>query len=344
MKRVRKEKQLKSAGATATCFEKKQQQPAPPRNRDEQKEQPKQLRQPEGEHRDFWEHEKLLLREWPVMLTERERKGSGLRQVPVTTLRILEDPLGLFAAGNGATLWDCSLALARFLECRYCWQPASSSTSWHNKSVLELGSGLGLVSMALASLGATVTVTEREICLPILLRNLSENELLSSPVKGGGGIAGDGDRSANYGRCRVVPLTWGKDVQIPWVDDQNFDIIIGADLAFPSNSDNYDALADTFANALRGPTRPLATEAAATERRGVSEGWLAHEARRPEIEIAFWEALRNRGIIVERMLPFDEKIKGSSSEGNHELCLPPVSVVECQSREIGIYRLTLSPH
>jgi len=28
----------------------------------------------------------------------------------------LEDPLGSFGGGNGATLWDCSLALALALE------------------------------------------------------------------------------------------------------------------------------------------------------------------------------------------------------------------------------------
>ena len=49
------------------------------------------------------------------------------------------------------------------------------------------------------------------------------------------------------------------------------------------------------------------------------EAWLAHEARRPEVEAAFWACLGARGVGVER------------------LALPPG--VACQAPEIGIFRL-----
>ena len=97
-----------------------------------------QRRQPEGPRRDFWEgEEQLLLREWPVFSASFEIKmekthSLSLRREHVATLRVLEDPLGKHAAGNGATLWDCSLALSRFLECRFASVLPPTPTSVHS--------------------------------------------------------------------------------------------------------------------------------------------------------------------------------------------------------------------
>lgn len=52
---------------------------------------------------------------------------------------------------------------------------------------------------------------------------------------------------------------------------------------------------------------------------GATEGWLAHEARRPEVEAAFWGHLAARGVGAERWFP---------PQGT-----------PCQAPEIGIFRL-----
>ena len=65
-----------------------------------------------------------------------------------------------------------------------------------------------------------------------------------------------------------------------------YDVVVGADLAFPSNRDYYDVLADTLAEALGGTANTGG--GAAHHPNGVEtpllvEGWLAHESRRPEV-------------------------------------------------------------
>ena len=63
--------------------------------------------------------------------------------------------------------------------------------------------------------------------------------------------------------------------------------MVGADLAFPSNSHVFEALANVFDTYLDNGT--------------VTEAWLAHEPRREAVEQKFWELLRTRGIHVRRL-------------------------------------------
>ncbi|RVE47583.1 hypothetical protein evm_007781 [Chilo suppressalis] len=69
-------------------------------------------------------------------------------------------------------VWDASLVLAKYLE-----------TMCHNKpdflsglKVLELGSGLGVVGLTAATLGAQVTLTDLPEALPLLRLNINENK------------------------------------------------------------------------------------------------------------------------------------------------------------------------
>ena len=130
------------------------------------------------------------------------------------------------------------------------------------------------------------------------------------------------DVTVKRGSCQAATLDWGKDplpqfsAPLPSVQEEqpsielsskegtktsssssssHYDVVLGADLAFPSNSGNYDVLADILAEAL-GAT----TASAANRRSGGGgddevysdeaetpprvEGWLAHETRRPEVE------------------------------------------------------------
>jgi hypothetical protein len=105
----------------------------------------------------LWETASLCVREWRVA----DHTGSDVRP-----LRLLEDPMGTMSAGNGATLWDAAMALTLALQ---------QEQPWVGVRVLELGAGVGLVGMALASLGAQVVSSERGIALPLLKKNLAEN-------------------------------------------------------------------------------------------------------------------------------------------------------------------------
>ena len=308
LKAERRQQQQGNATTTAAAAAPTATAPPPEEEPAAAQQQP---RQPEGPRRDFWENEDLLLRTF---------------QVNDKTIKLLEDPLGKFAAGNGATLWDCSLALARFLEWRFC---CSGSSSWEGRRVLELGAGLGLVSMTLASLGAKVTATEREICVPLLTRNLEENGLLRTSEEDGACCVASFDWS--WGALpSTTPSTASPSSSTP----SSFDIVVGADLAFPSNSENYDYLADVFHHALSD---------------GAEEAWLAHEQRRPEVESLFWDGLQKRGIVALRMVPAeggdssDASCSDSGQPPAYPTTLPPANILECQCTDIGIYRLCLLP-
>lgn len=193
-------------------------------------------------------------------------------------LRVLEDPQGVWAAGNGATLWDCALFLAAFLAQR----PAERGVA--GGRVLELGSGLGLLSLVLARLGAEVVATERPIALPLLRRNAAENGLLleeGAPSSGG--------------RIRVEELSWGS--RLPSWSDAGFAAVVASDVVFPNNVD--DACG------------PLVETLCATVLPGV-QCWLAYEpraeAKGPATDKAFLEALAphfNVRRVLDAELPLD---------------------------------------
>ena len=211
-----------------------------------------------------------------------------------------------------------------------------------------------------------------------------EEEEEEKPVQGS--AVQEAHPNARRGCCRVACLDWSTVRSLPGsveveessglcCDDgggcgrlDDFDVVVGADLAFPSNAENFEALADVLALALhdrcRGDGEPEEGRGALHHReRGDlkvrREGWLAHEERRPEVESRFWEALKRRHISAVRMKPWGTAEQGhqqgtnsgasaaqweSQSPGGplgqpHPTHLPPKCVVECQSPEIGIYRL-----
>jgi predicted nicotinamide N-methyase len=201
----------------------------------------------------IWDEESLFTRSWDVY--------AGSNAEPARTLRLLEDPTGKFAAGNGATLWDSALALARFIE------HVHKTHSMAGRSVIELGSGVGLLSMTLATLGASpVITTEREICCPLLRKNVEANDFDENAIQ-------------------VVQLDWTQ--PLPEEAADNFSLIVGADLAFPSNSAVFSALADTLLNLLQKCPE--------------ADCWLGHEPRREDVEAAFWKDLTARGITATRI-------------------------------------------
>ena len=94
-------------------------------------------------------------------------------------LRIWEDPRGTLAGGNGATVWDSALAFATAVSSSGDDDDSvAATTDWRGLRVLELGSGVGLVALALACRGANVVATERAIALPLLEKNVEANAAL----------------------------------------------------------------------------------------------------------------------------------------------------------------------
>ena len=194
-------------------------------------------------------------------------------------LNLLEDPTGSLAGGNGATLWDSSLALTNFLTYHY------ADTDLSDKDVLELGAGVGLVGMALASMGANVVVTERDIALPLLRKNVDRNVKVTG------------------GRVEVAELSWSGDAMKNLMNtrkDLPFDIVVGSDLIFPSNSNAYVALADAYEIILK--QRSEMEDDTCNRDRGDCDIdiWLSHEPRIPAVEDEFFKAVKERGIIVQR--------------------------------------------
>ena len=86
----------------------------------------------------------------------------------LSNIVMLENISGSWASGNGATIWDCSIALTRYLLC-------TQLPYMKGKRVLELGSGLGLPSIALARVGCEMVTSERCIMIDLLSENIAYN-------------------------------------------------------------------------------------------------------------------------------------------------------------------------
>lgn len=109
-------------------------------------------------------------------------------------------------AGHGvaAVVWDSAVVLGTYMD--------SNAHLIQGKKVLELGAGTGLAGLVAASLGADVTVTEREEAMPHLKSTVENN---------------------------TVGKSWSiTSLVVDWTDDHNtdsvqdYDIIIGADIIY----------------------------------------------------------------------------------------------------------------
>ena len=195
-----------------------------------------------------------------------ESPALWLRTFPLDgdELRIWEDPRGTLAGGNGATCWDSALAFAEAV-CSGGDDSLASTTDWHGLRVLELGSGCGLVALALACRGAHVVATERAIALPLLEKNVEANAAL---VERRGGILSS------------AALDWT--APDPQVLGRGYDAVVGADLCFAANAEGAAALAQVVGDVLG---------------RGTPIGILAQELREKDATPAtFLADLRRRGV------------------------------------------------
>ena len=196
-----------------------------------------------------------------------ESPALWLRTFPVDgdELQIWEDPRGTLAGGNGATVWDSALAFATAVSSSGDDDNSvAATTDWSGLRVLELGSGVGLVALALACRGTTVVATERAIALPLLEKNVEANAALVE--RRGGSVVS-------------AALDW----TAPDADvlNRGYDAVVGADLCFAANAEGAAALAAIVAELMNG----------------AAVGVFAQELREKDATpAAFLADLRRRGL------------------------------------------------
>jgi predicted nicotinamide N-methyase len=135
--------------------------------------------------------------------------------VPVTVCgRTFTMHVALESMNHGTSVWDGGVALAHFFDCN---PKDFNSTVLRGKRVLELGSGCGLVSLVLASLGCHVVATDLPSVLPQLRLNVEAN--------------GFGGRHESGGSVTVEALDWAADEATHAVH-RGVDIIVATDVVY----------------------------------------------------------------------------------------------------------------
>ncbi|XP_020229570.1 protein-lysine methyltransferase METTL21D [Cajanus cajan] len=144
-----------------------------------------------------------------------------------STLTIRQLP----SEGLSFQLWPAATALVSLLDRRRAHPPSSPlSAAFHGRrSILELGSGTGIVGIvAAATLGATVTLTD----LPHVVPNLQFNADANAQAVGPTG-----------GSLRVAPLRWGHADDVAAIG-REFDLIVASDVVYHDHL--YEPLLETL--------------------------------------------------------------------------------------------------
>ncbi|KAF9025285.1 hypothetical protein CPC16_002665 [Podila verticillata] len=109
-----------------------------------------------------------------TVLTSREYEFNDHTIEP---LEIYEDPTGTLRGGVGSTIWDAAIVLSKYLEKSKLYAASKEKSI----KVLELGSGTGIVGLAVARLMSakgipgTVVLTDKESVVPLLQKNALKN-------------------------------------------------------------------------------------------------------------------------------------------------------------------------
>eukprot|EP00887_Chlorella_sp_A99_P005515 scaffold1.g5515.t1 len=216
-----------------------------------------------------WEDGKLVAK----TLHEPDRwEVHSAEEVAVTLadlrLAVLQAPRQLVSgsAGNvgvGAAVWDGALVLAGYLAAQPRYKLVGARA-------VELGAGVGLVSAALARMGARVVATDLAKVLPLLEANLAAN-----------GFDPAGQPAEGQGWASAAELEWGKD---GWMDtvarmaDPPPDLVVAADACYVDGDDKSPSTPD-FVQTCVGLCGPATRVLVAFERR-------APEVRRVLLEEA----------------------------------------------------------
>lgn len=139
---------------------------------------------------------------------------------------------------TGFDIWDGSIILSKFIESQwnhFCYD-------LHPPNVLELGSGMGLCSLAVAAMGAKVIIaSDMPYCLEDLKRNINENikawEEQDTNEYKRLSMKSDGTTVINrvdQQKFTVMALDWNNAVESKEIRDvlKTVDLIIGADIVW----------------------------------------------------------------------------------------------------------------
>jgi SAM-dependent methyltransferase len=177
-----------------------------------------------------------------AMATEQSVPGAyqqpcmalAVRSIPiqhgntVTQLEIQQQAGSSLAGSTGTVVWNSSLLLTRLLERLAVLDP----TVLNDKTILELGCGTALVSLAAACLGAhSVLATDG---------NPDVVELATQNI----------DRNRYQDTVQATTLPWGLLSAMDF--SETADLVLGSDLMYFSG--NWPALAETMATVLKPVT------------------------------------------------------------------------------------------
>lgn len=138
----------------------------------------------------------------------------------------------------GLTVWDASLVLAKYIE--HTLGPSGLA----GKRAIELGSGCGVTGIAAAYLGADTVVSDWELVMPLLTRNVLQNAATATGALSARKLKWCGMSVSVSRSCRrtsvvssakahaSLTLLRGEDVS----DLGTFDVILGADLLYQSHA------------------------------------------------------------------------------------------------------------
>ncbi|KIO29924.1 hypothetical protein M407DRAFT_226083 [Tulasnella calospora MUT 4182] len=119
---------------------------------------------------------------------DRKKQARARKSEPVFLSYVLEqDPSSLRSrkGDTGNVLWRASVRLCQLLLTEHHFPPAQPllrRVSLETARVLELGAGIGLLACALGPLTGHYTVTDIEVLVPLLRKNVSRSALSPSRV------------------------------------------------------------------------------------------------------------------------------------------------------------------
>ncbi|XP_078263381.1 EEF1A lysine methyltransferase 3-like [Rhinoraja longicauda] len=188
--------------------------------------------------------------------------------------------------GVSSFVWECALTLCQFFE--------QEKISFSGQSVIELGSGTGIVGILATLLGGQVTLTDQPHVLKQIKYNLSIN------------LAASGGYSAT-----VRTLSWGVDHTL-FLDD--YDVILGSDIIYYPK--DYPILLQT----LRHLSKKRTAVYLSTEIRGCKATQTFHNELIPQYfnsEIVHKKEISNINI-YKLTLRSEEAWEGPSMQGKPE--------------------------
>eukprot|EP00466_Bigelowiella_natans_P012399 jgi/Bigna1/52400/estExt_Genewise1Plus.C_70247 len=201
-----------------------------------------------------------------------------------TEVLVAQDPLGSLRGGIGATVWDSALVLCRYLEHqKICFQSGCS--------VLDIGSGTGIVGLVLAcsQKRCRVTLSDHPRTIPLLAKNAEMNRKIWE---------------SKDSKVKIEALDWCDDspdaaATIQKWKNERFDIICASDVVIWPEL--YDPLIRVLSSLL--------------ERGGLSV-YLSYEQRKKSNEKEFFQKLSRKvpGVSIAKIKAKDLHPDYQSSE------------------------------